>query len=99
MTNKEFRETQFKKQQKNNVEHIHPDYYKSEYGNVTFDDVVNAKWDKYELVSIAEFNVNKYIWRWRNKNGLSDLIKAHFYLTQLIDYVKQIEEEEENNEE
>jgi hypothetical protein len=29
-------------------------------------------------------NVIKYIWRYRHKNGLEDLRKANFYLTELI---------------
>jgi hypothetical protein len=38
-------------------------------------------------------NVIKYVWRYRNKNGLKDLKKAKWYLETLI---KDIEEAEEN---
>ena len=32
----------------------------------------------------TEGNIIKYIWRWRDKNGLEDLLKAQFYLNDLI---------------
>jgi hypothetical protein len=31
-----------------------------------------------------EGNVIKYLWRWREKNGLEDLKKARWYLDRLI---------------
>jgi hypothetical protein len=30
-------------------------------------------------------NIIKYVWRWRDKNGLEDLFKAQFYLNNLIE--------------
>ena len=30
-------------------------------------------------------NILKYLWRWKNKNGVEDLKKARFYLDRLID--------------
>ena len=35
-------------------------------------------------VPFAEGNIMKYVFRWREKDGLSDLKKAHIYLTALI---------------
>jgi DNA-directed RNA polymerase alpha subunit len=29
-------------------------------------------------------NIIKYVWRWRQKNGVEDLLKAKFYLNELI---------------
>lgn len=43
-------------------------------------------------VPFAEGNIMKYVFRWREKDGLRDLRKAHDYLTALIAY------EELNNE-
>ena len=43
-------------------------------------------------VGFAEGNICKYVVRWREKDGLRDLRKAHDYLTALIAY------EELNNE-
>jgi len=36
-----------------------------------------------EAVCVA--NVIKYIWRWKEKNGKEDLLKAKWYLERLID--------------
>lgn len=33
-----------------------------------------------------EFNVFKYLLRWRNKNGMEDLLKGREYLDRLIEY-------------
>jgi hypothetical protein len=33
----------------------------------------------------TEGNIIKYLWRWRDKNGLEDLFKAQFYLNNLIE--------------
>lgn len=30
-------------------------------------------------------NVMKYLWRWRYKNGLEDLLKAEWYLAKMIE--------------
>ena len=38
--------------------------------------------------AIDSFNVFKYIWRWKKKNGLQDLEKCKNYLEHLINYVK-----------
>ena len=35
-------------------------------------------------VPFAEGNIMKYVFRWREKDGLKDLYKAHIYLTALI---------------
>ena len=35
-------------------------------------------------VPFAEGNIIKYVYRWREKDGLRDLRKAHDYLTALI---------------
>lgn len=34
------------------------------------------------------WNVIKYMWRWKHKNGLEDLFKAEYYLKRLIQRVK-----------
>lgn len=36
----------------------------------------------------SEGNIIKYLWRWRDKNGLEDLLKAQFYLNDLIESQK-----------
>ena len=34
-------------------------------------------------------NIIKYVWRWRQKNGIEDLHKAKFYLNELIKSVQE----------
>lgn len=41
------------------------------------------------IEAIDTFNVFKYIWRWKKKNGLQDLEKAKNYLDHLINFIKQ----------
>lgn len=98
MTNKEQRETQFRKnQQKNNEDYILPNYYESSNG-VSLHDLINAKFSKYQQIDISEFNVTKYLFRWREKNGIEDLIKAKYYMDNMVKMVKEVLEEEEQNE-
>lgn len=33
-------------------------------------------------------NIMKYIWRWKRKNGIEDLRKAHRYLTRLVNLLE-----------
>jgi len=33
-------------------------------------------------------NVIKYLWRWREKNGVEDLLKARWYLDRMIESAK-----------
>lgn len=40
------------------------------------------------IEAIDTFNIFKYIWRWKKKNGLEDLLKARNYLDDLISEVK-----------
>ena len=40
------------------------------------------------IEAIDSFNVFKYIWRWKKKNGLEDLKKCRNYLDHLINYVQ-----------
>ena len=37
-------------------------------------------------IPFAEANVMKYVYRWRNKDGINDLYKARIYLDALIAY-------------
>ena len=41
-------------------------------------------------VSFAEGNIMKYVFRWKDKGGLVDLIKAKDYLDTLIEKQKEI---------
>lgn len=37
-----------------------------------------------EHLPFLEGNIIKYLWRWRDKNGTEDLLKARWYLDRLI---------------
>ena len=46
-----------------------------------------------ELCGIEAFctaNAIKYLWRWKNKNGVEDLEKAKWYIDRLIEEQKSI---------
>ena len=59
------------------MDKINPDYYKS--GIETADYIESHSMDYFQG------NVIKYVSRWRQKNGLDDLLKAKHYLEFLIE--------------
>ena len=63
---------------------INPTYY-----DEIFDNMLNNKFTKEQLITVDEFNVFKYIYRWREKNGIQDLKKARWYLNDLISKLEQ----------
>lgn len=71
---------------------INPTYYDD-----LFDQILKNKFSTEDLIKIYEFNVFKYIYRWRNKNGLQDLKKARWYLNEMIKKLDNSENEEKVN--
>lgn len=71
---------------------INPTYYDD-----LFDQILENKFSTEDLIKIYEFNVFKYIYRWRNKNGLQDLKKARWYLNEMIKKLDNPENEEKVN--
>lgn len=63
---------------------INPTYYDD-----IFDKMLNNKFTKEQLITVDEFNVFKYIYRWKEKNGIQDLKKARWYLNDLISKLEQ----------
>lgn len=63
---------------------INPTYYDD-----IFDNMLNNKFTKEQLMTVDEFNVFKYIYRWKEKNGIQDLKKARWYLNDLISKLEQ----------
>ena len=63
---------------------INPTYYDD-----IFDNMLNNKFTKEQLMAVDEFNVLKYIYRWKEKNGIQDLKKARWYLNDLISKLEQ----------
>ncbi|MBQ5695934.1 MAG: DUF3310 domain-containing protein, partial [Clostridium sp.] len=41
-----------------------------------------------EFTGFLRGNIIKYVWRYKDKNGLEDLKKAQWYLNKLIEVVK-----------
>lgn len=47
--------------------------------------------DVVKHMGFLEGNVTKYVWRWKHKNGITDLKKAAFYLQRLIEQAEDCE--------
>tara|TARA_R110000851_G_scaffold180802_1_gene328486 strand:+ start:347 stop:568 length:222 start_codon:yes stop_codon:yes gene_type:complete len=62
-----------------------PNHYRK--GNVEcIDAIKSATGDGYEYY--LQGNIIKYIWRYKHKNGLEDLQKAQWYLSELLKFKK-----------
>ena len=76
-------------------DNINPDHYKSE----TSLECIEAMELLFGFEAVLNFcvcNAWKYIWRWKNKNGVEDLEKAKWYIARARGYVGP--EERESNE-
>lgn len=71
----------------------HPSHYQSEKGIEVIDVMEAFTSDLTGIEAIDTAQVLKYICRWKNKNGIQDLNKAMWYLTHLINHVKNNEKE------
>lgn len=71
----------------------HPNHYQTEKGIEVIDvmEAFTSGLDGIEAVDTSQ--VLKYICRWKKKNGVQDLNKAMWYLTHLINHVKNNEKE------
>ena len=65
------------------TENINPDHYK---GNKLecIDCIEECTRNLVGIEAITVANVIKYVWRYKDKNGLEDLLKAEWYLKRLI---------------
>ncbi len=52
-------------------------------------DALKAQMPRDAYVGFLQGNVAKYVWRWRDKGGVESLEKAQWYLTRLINELKQ----------
>jgi mevalonate pyrophosphate decarboxylase len=67
----------------------HPSHYLSDKG-IEVIDVIEAFTDGLNGIEATDTgNVIKYICRWKQKNGIQDLEKAMWYLTHLINHIKE----------
>lgn len=69
----------------------HPSHYRSESGLEVIDVIEAFTSDLNGIEATDTGNILKYICRWKHKNGLQDLEKAQWYLTHLIEKIKEKE--------
>ena len=69
----------------------HPPHYRSETGMEVIDVIEAFTFDLKGLEATDTGNIIKYICRWKQKNGLQDLMKAKWYLEHLINHVSKLE--------
>lgn len=66
----------------------HPAHYQSEKGFEVIDVIEAFTSDLKGIEAVDTANVIKYICRWKYKNGVQDLKKAMWYLTNLIEHIE-----------
>lgn len=64
------------------MDHVNPDHYTK--GTIESIDAMEASMSKEEFQGYLKGNIQKYLWRWRDKGGVQDLHKAKWYLRRLI---------------
>lgn len=69
---------------------IRPDYYKG------FNKIVNNNFTLEQQIIITEFQIYKYLYRYKEKNGIEDLKKARWYLNKLISKTRKFIQEHSN---
>lgn len=90
-TNALFEEVPIDEMTKPNINDIldnveHPSHYCR--GGIECIDAIEASLGKDEFTGFLRGNIIKYVWRYKDKNGLEDLKKAQWYLNKLIEVVK-----------
>lgn len=63
------------------VDAVRPDYYNR--ASIECIEAIKASMSRDEFMGFLKGNVIKYVWRYKEKNGLEDLRKANYYLEQL----------------
>ena len=69
----------------------HPSHYQSESGLEVIDVIEAFTSDLNGIEATDTGNILKYMCRWKHKNGLQDLENAQWYLTHLIEKIKEKE--------
>ena len=60
-----------------------PPHYKT--GKLEVIDILEDQLTQEEFCGYLRGNILKYLWRYKYKNGVEDLKKAHWYLNRLIE--------------
>lgn len=66
----------------------HPSHYISPTGLESIDVIKSFTEELQGFEAVATGNILKYMMRWKNKNGIQDLMKAKWYLNELILYTE-----------
>ena len=61
---------------------LHPEHYTA--GEIECIDAIRASMDKAGFCNYCKGNVLKYVWRWEQKGGIQDLMKAQVYLAWMV---------------
>ena len=64
-----------------------PKHYADTCGGIECIDAIEASMNMEEFKGFLKGNVQKYVWRYAQKNGVEDLKKAKWYLERLITVV------------
>ena len=63
-------------------DNVNPDHYKQ--GDIECIEAIKASMTHEEFIGYLKGNAMKYLWRYRNKNGVEDLKKMNWYSDRLI---------------
>jgi hypothetical protein len=63
-------------------DNVNPDHYKQ--GSIQCIEAIKASMTHEEFIGYLKGNAMKYLWRYRNKNGVEDLKKMNWYSDRLI---------------
>ena len=69
-----------------NSDAINPSHYTS--GSIECIEAIEASMSADEFQGFLKGNCMKYLWRYRQKNGIEDLLKSEWYQTRLIAFVE-----------
>jgi hypothetical protein len=67
---------------------VKPKHYKSDKGLECIDCIEGVVEGLTGIEATDTGNIIKYIWRWKNKDGVNDLKKAQWYINHLIAHVE-----------
>ena len=67
---------------------VNPKHYKSDKGLECIDCIEGVVQDLVGVEATDTGNIMKYLWRWKNKDGVNDLKKAQWYINHLIAHVE-----------
>ena len=77
----------------NTTNNINPDHYKKECSLECIESMELIFGEK-AVLDFCICNAWKYIWRWKNKNGIEDLHKAKWYINRAFVYPDYISRED-----